>query len=161
MRTLVAFYSRTGITRKVALAVAEALGADVEELVDTKNRSGPLGYIGAGKDAVTKKIVPIEPPKNDPGDYDLIVVGTPVWAGTMCTAVRAYLTQFRDSIRRAAFFCTTHSSGIEKTNAAMPQLLGLKAVASAGFRQKHVKRDEHIAALDAFIDALGEQGDAD
>jgi flavodoxin len=154
MKTLVAYYSRTGITQKVALAVAKALSADVEELIDTKNRKGTLGFIVAGKDAATKKLVPIQPPQRHPGEYDLVILGTPVWANTMSSAVRMYLTDFGKDIRRAGFFCTTHSSGIESTWSQMEELLGKPPVATAGFRQKHVKRDEHLAALDAFLEKL-------
>jgi flavodoxin len=43
MKTLVVYYSRTGTTRKVAEAIAGILRCDIEEVVDTKKRSGILG----------------------------------------------------------------------------------------------------------------------
>ncbi|MDY6913044.1 MAG: flavodoxin [Planctomycetota bacterium] len=154
MKTLVVYYSRTGVTRKVAEALAEALGADIEQLIDTKKRGGALGFAVAVKDAAMKKLIPIAAPQKDPADYELVVVGTPVWADTICSAVRMYLTDYGKEIKRGAFFCTTHTSGIEKTLAAMQELAGCETAATASFRQKHVKRDEHTADLDAFVNAL-------
>ncbi len=156
MRTLVVYYSRTGVTRAVAKRIAEALSADVEELIDTKNRKGPLGFLLAGKDAALQKHVPIEPPQTNPAEYDLVVIGTPVWAGTVSTAVRAYLTGPGRDIRRAAWFCTTAKSGIPAALKTMQALLGREPLATAGFFQKDVKRNEHIAALDAFLSKLRE-----
>jgi menaquinone-dependent protoporphyrinogen IX oxidase len=152
MKCLVVYYSRTGITRTVAQYVAEALGADVEELIDTKNRKGPLGFVIAGKDAAMKKLVPIEPPKYDPSRYDLVVVGSPVWANTMSSAVRAYLTEHGDKIRAAALLATTHTSGVEESQRDMRVFLHCDVIAAIGLRQKTVKRGEHSTALDAFID---------
>lgn len=154
MKTLLVYYSRSGITRKVAQALAEALGADVEELIDTKNRKGPLGFVVAGKDAVFKRLVPIEPPKANPADYDLVVIGTPVWANTMASAVRMYLTEKGKAIPRAAVFSTTNTSGIEDSQRDMQAMLDCEVIATAGFRQREVKRNEHIATLDAFVDKL-------
>lgn len=160
MKTLLAYYSRTGVTRKIAEALAEMLSADIEELVDTKKRSGRLGFLVACKDAVMKKNVPIEPVKNSPADYDMVVVGTPVWAKTMCSAVRTYLSEHCSEIKQSAVFCTTHTDGIKETLADMLLLTGQDATAAAGFRQKHVKRDEHIAALEAFADKIKNPLDA-
>ncbi|MCD4824110.1 MAG: hypothetical protein K8S55_05845 [Phycisphaerae bacterium] len=162
MKILVVYYSRTGVTRKVASSIAQTLNADIEELIDTKKRAGPLGFAVAVKDAALKKIVPITPPQKNPGDYDLVIIGTPVWADTMCTAVRAYLTDCGKDIKQAASFCTTHTSGIEQANRQIADIIAGKTIAAAGFRQKHVKRDEHIPVLDAFLEQIREpQGGKD
>lgn len=153
MKCLVVYYSRTGITRTVARYLAEKLDADVEELIDTKNRKGPLGFVIAGKDAALKKLVPIEPPKTKPAEYDLVVIASPVWANTMSSAVRMYLTEHGKDIRRAALLSTTHTSGAEESQRDMKVMLDCDVIATTWFRQKTVKRGEYIATLDAFIRA--------
>ncbi len=52
MKTLVVYYSRTGNTKLIGDELAAVLGADVEELKDRDDRSGRMGYIRAGRDAL-------------------------------------------------------------------------------------------------------------
>lgn len=103
METLVAFYSRTGNTKKVGKEIAKNLNADFSEIIDLKNRKGFISLITAGKDATKKKLTKIEY-KKDPSKYDLVVVGTPVWAGNLTPAIRTYLSQ--NKFKKIAFFCT-------------------------------------------------------
>jgi len=153
MKTLIAYYSRTGTTRKVALALAERLGADVEELKDTKERGGPINYVIAGKDAAMRKLVPIEPVERDPAAYGLVVVGTPVWAGTMATAVRAYLTETAAKLPQVAFF-STFGGGPGHALADMQELAGRTPVATLAQKEKHIKKDEHLDELEAFVGTI-------
>ncbi len=106
MKILVAYYSRTGTTRKVAEAIAGILKCDIEEVIDKKSRSGALGWLKSGRDAGSKKLTTIEETKNDPGLYDVVAIGTPVWNGTMSTPIRTYIVQHRESFKKVAFFCT-------------------------------------------------------
>ncbi len=156
MKILIAYYSRTGVTRKVAESIAKQLCADIEELIDTKKRSGRIGFLAACKDAVMEKVVPIAPIKHNPADYDLVVVGTPVWAKTTSSAVRTYLTEQRGAIKQAAFFSTTHTDGIKESLRDMQNILGQAAQATAGFRQKQVIRDEYFAEIDAFVEKINQ-----
>ena len=152
MRILVAYYSRTGITETVAKEIAEKLGADLEKIEDTKNRDGALRFIVACKDGAMKKSAEIKPTRQDPAEYDLVIIGTPVWANTMTPAVRKYLMDFGKTIKKAATFVTTNSSGIDATNKHLAELLDGEVVATAGFRRKHVKKE--TAAIDEFVEKL-------
>ena len=105
MKTLVVFYSRSGTTKRVALDVAKALNADIDEVIDKKSRKGILGFLRAGYDATRGKTTEIEFEK-DPSDYDLVIIGTPVWNGRVTPAIRTYLLRNRERIKRAAFFST-------------------------------------------------------
>ena len=60
MKSLVIFYSRTGNTKKVAENIANDLNCDIEEIFDTKNRAGSIGWLSAGKDANTKKLTTLK-----------------------------------------------------------------------------------------------------
>ena len=151
---LVVFYSRTGTTRKVAGQIAQALGCATEELTDAKGRAGLLGAIKGGGDAFRKKLTRIGKAANDPGDCELVVIGTPVWAGSMTPAVRTYITEQKDRLPQVAFFLTTGSSGIERTFRHMEDLCGTPPKATLGLRQKEVLKGDPAAAVRAFVEKL-------
>jgi flavodoxin len=66
VKPLVVFYSRTGTTKKVAETISNILKCDVEEVFDTKNRAGVLGWLRSGRDAGSKKPTAIEKAKKNP-----------------------------------------------------------------------------------------------
>lgn len=138
MKTLIAYYSRTGTTKQVAELIAKELNADIEEIIDLKNRKGVLGYIKSGKDAALKKLTEIEYKKN-PKEYDLVIIGTPVWAGNMTPAIRTYLTKNKLE-KGVGLFVTAGSSSFEKTFNAIKELVPKATVkAELGLITKDVK----------------------
>lgn len=151
MKTLVIFYSRTDVTRKIAEELAQKLNADLEEIKDTQNRSGIFGWIKSGYQANRKKLTTLEPVKNDPEQYDLVLIGTPVWAGKMSVPVRTYLHQNRDKIKATALFCTISSSGMENTFKGMEEYVGTP-VATIGLRKKDVESGNYD--LSSFINSI-------
>jgi flavodoxin len=123
MKSLVVFYSRTGNAKFVAETVAAELGSDLEEIIDMKNREGKLGYLSGGSDAARGKETKIAETKRSPADYDLIIVGTPVWAGRITPAIRTYLGKNDLSGKKVAVFFTQGGSkpqSIEKIKTLMP-----------------------------------------
>ncbi|MGZ7117051.1 MAG: flavodoxin family protein [Methanobacterium sp.] len=92
MKTLVVFYSRTGTTRRVAEEISENLDGDMEELRDKQNRSGAAGYMRSLINALRRTPADLEDIKNDPSIYELVIIGTPIWAGKISTPIRAYIT---------------------------------------------------------------------
>ena len=154
---LVVYYSRTGNTGRVAEALAERLKADVEEVIDKKSRKGVLGFLGGGKDAKFKNMTDIEPTSRAPGDYQLVVIGTPVWASTMCPAIRTYIARHRGEMPRVAFFLTTGGSGIDKTFDHMEEACQKEPVARLGLKAKQIKKDDWRSQTDRFAAQLGEE----
>lgn len=144
MKALVIYYSRTGNTRKVAEAIASALRAraevDVEELKDLEKRKlGFIGFMAAGRDALLKRNTPIEPVQADTEAYDVVIVGTPVWAWGMTSAVRTFLDERAKGFKRTAFFLTTGGTGREKTFKQMAASCGQLPIATLGFTEKELK----------------------
>ncbi len=114
MNSLVVYYSRTGKTKFVAEKVAFELKADIEEVVDLKNRDGWFGFLKAGFDATLGRETKIGEIEKSPRDFDLIVVGTPVWNSRPSSAIRTYLKRNNLSENKVAIFCTNESMGKEK-----------------------------------------------
>jgi flavodoxin len=159
MKTLVVYYSRTGNTRKVAAAIAAAAGADIEEIVEEKDRRGVRGYLAAGRDAVRKQQTPICAAARDPAAYELVIVGTPVWAFTVAPPVRTYLAAHAAALRRAAFFCTLGGSGADRTFRAMREVCGRAPAATLALTEKDVAAGR-FESICAFCDrAAGAAGD--
>ena len=123
MKSLVAYYSRSGNAKFVAETIAKELGSDIEEILDLKNRQGKLGYFSAGGDASRGKETEIAPTKLLPADYDLVIVGGPVWAWSPTPAIRTYINK-NDKFQgmKVALFFTHDASkplAVEKTQALM------------------------------------------
>ena len=123
MKSLIVFYSRTGNARFVAETIAAQIGADTEEIVDLKKRGGALGFIGSGSDARLGKETEIAPTQRSPADYDLVIVGTPVWAGRPTPAITSYLKKNDLSGKKVAVFYVQGGKkpqGMEQTKALIP-----------------------------------------
>jgi putative cell wall-binding protein len=50
-KTLVVYYSRTGHNQLIAEKLAKKFNADLERLIDKKNRAGLIEFLAAGNDA--------------------------------------------------------------------------------------------------------------
>ena len=154
MKILVVYYSRTGTTKKVAETIASDLKCDSEEIIDTKNRSGFWGYLKSGRDAMKKRLTILEPIKKNPASYDLVVIGTPIWAWAVSAPVRTYIVQNADKFKKVAFFCTMGGSGDIKAFKEMESISGKTAIASLGLRQSDVKNDSYKGKVDKFIEEI-------
>ena len=87
MKILIVYYSRTGTTKKIAEELSKNFNADLEEIVDKKNRAGAIGWVMSGRDNIKKALTEIEEVKNDPSQYDLVIFGSPNWVGTIAPAI--------------------------------------------------------------------------
>jgi flavodoxin len=156
MKALVVFYSRTGATKQVAEALAESLNCDSEELIDTKKRSGPLGFVSAGRDAKAKKLTKLTDIKRDPASYDLVILGTPIWAGTLSSAARTYIANNKSKFTRVAFFCTNGGSESQQLFAEMEALCERRPVSILALQEKEVKKGVYQDKLRQFVEGLQE-----
>ncbi|HTY74310.1 MAG TPA: flavodoxin [Candidatus Nanoarchaeia archaeon] len=148
MKSLVVYYSRTGNAKFVAQTVAAELGSDLEEIVDTKNRAGKLGWISASRDASGGKQTSISPMTRNPADYDLIIVGTPVWAWRPTPAIRTYFANNNLTGKKIALFFTMDSNprqAAEKTKALAPGAVCVGELAIAKALDNKVEAEKKIA----------------
>jgi flavodoxin len=122
MKILVVYYSRTGSTKFAAENIAKQANADLEEIVDTRKRTGVFGFMQSGFEAMREKETRIQEMEKSPKDYDLIAVGTPVWARKMTPAARTYLRHNDFSGKKLALFCTMGDSRNDRIFPKMKEL---------------------------------------
>lgn len=138
-RTLVVYYSLSGNTARVALDLAKMIGADIESLRDRHHGAGFWGSLKAAWHAMRQVPTQLAPLRHEPSEYTLILIGTPVWAGRMTPAARAYLLQCAARIPNVGFFVTSAATDATKVVPAMEALAGRRAVAFKGFDARELK----------------------
>ena len=155
MKVLVAYYSRTGRTRTIAQTIAKRLGADLDDIVDHKKRTGLLGWLRAGRDAGNRRLTQITAKRN-PASYEMVVLGSPIWFRNMTPAIRTYLTNHKLAGKRVAFFFTSSGNKIEQAVTDMRDLTkGATVLAILGLTAKEVQNEQYEAQVKAFADKLG------
>lgn len=154
MKILIAYYSRTGITKKVAEILAQKLGAEIEEIEDTVDRSGVKGYLISGRDAMQKRLTKLEPTILNPADFDLVIIGTPIWGWNVSTPVRTYITENKDKFKKVAFFCTMGGTGDNKAFAEMEKIISQKPVDIMALLTREVVKKEFEEKVDEFARKL-------
>ena len=151
MKNLIVYYSRTGMSRKVAEAIREKTGWGIEEIIDNKNRRGPIGYILSGRDALRKKEADIKEPINNLSEYDMVIVGTPIWSFTVSTPVRTYLNRQKGNFKKLAFFCTMGGSGDVKAFSEMENAAGAKPEKTMALIDKEIIDGSFLVKVEEFI----------
>jgi flavodoxin len=150
---LVVSYSLGGTTRVVADEIATALSADTHEIQEARKRSGMMQYFLAGLESLAKGLPAIRS-DCDPGGYELVVLGTPVWAGSMASPMRSFLFSNHGKINNVACFCTMGGRGAEGTLQEMQLLSGAEKAISYSAREADVHNGAYRPGLEEFIAAL-------
>ncbi len=105
------YYSRTGKTERTMREIAYALDCELAEVHDNVRRTGALGWLRCGLDAMrrrTRAISRVETAR-PLSDYKLVVLGTPVWAGR-CSSVMRGLLKRRGYEMADVAYVITHGS---------------------------------------------------
>jgi len=152
-KTLIVYHSRSGYTRRVAESLARRLRADTEEIEVVGERPGILGYARCALEALGEVTPAIRLPRRAPADYDLVVIGTPVWFWALSSPVRSYIMEERRNFGRVGFFCTMGGSGAERAFGTMAALCGREPVATLALTDGQVDAGA-ATALGEFVRAL-------
>ena len=120
-KTLVAYFSASGVTKKTAEKLAAAAKADIYEIkpavpytkadlnwMDKKSRSS----VEMGNKSFRPEIVKDD---LDLSQYDTILVGFPIWWYVVPTIINTFLESYDFSDKKIVLFATSGGSGIEKS----------------------------------------------
>lgn len=156
-RVLILYYSLGGTTRRVADALAKLTGADIEAVQETRpRRRTPWGYARCILDSLRRRHAPIEPLDHDPAAYDLVVVGTPVWADRVSSPIRTLLADELGAAGQVAVFCTLMGPKPEKAMAEIETLAGRPPHPLVSFRERDVDDGSASDAIHALAREVSE-----
>ena len=155
-RKLVAYFSASGVTAKVAESLSEAIGADLYEIepevpytkedldwMDKQSRSTIEMNDPASRPAIAGK-------RDNMDEYDTVFVGFPVWWYVAPTIINTFLESY-DLIGKTIIpFATSGGSGMGKTNEKLqPSCPNSKLIEGKVFKKSASKSE-----LAAWVDGL-------
>lgn len=116
MKTAVVYYSLTGNTDLAAKRIAEKLHADLIRLEPEKAYpdGGFRKFFWGGKSAVMGETPKLKGQPFALADYDCVILGAPVWAGTFAPPLRTLIREHAGKWREkkvAAFVCSGGGPG--------------------------------------------------
>lgn len=120
-RTLILYFTWSGSSETVAKEVGRLTGGDLERIVVTDPY--PDQYQETTERAKAERLSQarpaIMPLLHDPQDYDTIVIGHPIWGGTMPMAILTLCEGLRLSGKRLLHFTTHGGSGLGRSHEAL------------------------------------------
>lgn len=155
MKTLVVYYSRSGHTELLAKEIAKQCQADLDRIRDDGvDRSGLWGYLRSGWQALSGATPAILAAGKNPADYELVVIGTPVWNWGLAAPVRSYARQHAAQLRQVAFFCTEGGSGDLRAFDELQRICGKTPRVTLAVKEAELPPPRHAQPLRRFIAQL-------
>lgn len=149
-------YSRTGETKKVADLVADTLGSEKrEEITENRRRTGPLGYVRSAWEALVGVSPLINPPVHDPSEFDVVVLASPVWMGSLSSPMRTYLLKMESKLPRVAFLLTEGGSGGHRVLIEMREILRKTPLAEIVLNEDEMRHGIQLQKVKAFCEQIG------
>ena len=107
MKTLIIYYSLDGNTHMIAEEIKNSINADILRLkpVHDINKKGLFKILSGGKQVLRNEKPALEAFDINPEEYDLIFIGTPVWAGTFAPALNTFLSETAVKNKNIVLFC--------------------------------------------------------
>lgn len=142
---LIAYFSHTGTTEAAAREIQEMAGGDLFEITVTDaypdSYQATVDRARAELDANARPALSSSVPNME--DYDVILLGYPIWWHTEPMAVNTFLESYDLTGKRILPFCTSGGSSIEES---MPDLRAIAEARGAsvgiGFTANSLSREE-------------------
>ena len=139
-KVLVAYFSASGVTRKVAEEIAKAEQAELFEILpEVPYSAKDLDW----KDKQSRSTLEMQDSSCRPqiagqveniAQYDVIFIGFPVWWGREPSVIDTFLDAHDFTGKTIVPFCTSGGSGIGETAKRMQEIVGASAVVKEGTR---------------------------
>lgn len=113
VKILVVYYSLTGNTRLIAEEISKTVKCNLLEIKPVKeiNPKGSMKFLWGGFQATMKKTPDLKPHEINPENYDLIFLGTPVWAWNVSPPIRSFIEKHDFSNKTLALWMCAGGEG--------------------------------------------------
>ena len=112
MKTLIAYYSRGGATKKVAEQLQKITGGDLFEIVGKKNYGNYFTALGIARKEFSENELPkVVNRVKEFESYDRILLGFPIWYSKCPQLVMSFVSQYDFAGKDVYPFCTSGMSG--------------------------------------------------
>lgn len=156
-KRLVAYFSASGVTAKVAENLADAIGADIFEIQpEVPYTKADLNWM----DKKARTTIEMSDPTSRPAiaakrdnidEYDTIFVGFPIWWYVAPTIVNTFLESYNLKGKTIIPFATSGGSGMGRTEEILQKSCPTKAVFLSGRR---FDSGASLAAIRNWLNAL-------
>ena len=150
MKTLIACYSYSGHTFKVAESLKKVINADITRVESVNDK----WYVFKLLDALREKKVPIKPCQTDLMSYQGLVLCCPVWAGKTPAAINQYLAEIKNvKNKKFGVFVTSGGNKSQKATIQMREYLdkeGMQFIGQMRILTKDVEKENYGETFDFF-----------
>jgi hypothetical protein len=124
MKKLIVYYSKTGNSKRIAMAIAKATGAQSIELMDPTSYKGIFGFFKGGRYASSWKKVDYRLSDHlEIDDNTHVYLISPVWASRTAPAMYSFLMD--QKLENKSLVLTNLGSNPEKAYRLMEEKFGL------------------------------------
>ena len=129
MKTAIVYYSMSGNTKMIAEMISKELSSDMIELIPEKAYpdKGMRKFLWGGFAAVMSEKPKLYPYSFDAELYDLILIGSPVWASNVAPPIRTFVEETRHALKEKQFgvFLCYAGGGADKALEKLKKLLNI------------------------------------
>ena len=127
MKNLIIYYSLNGNTEYAAKLLADKTGSDLIRLSPKSEppKQGRMKFFIGGFRALFHTTPKLEPLSINLNDYELVIIGTPVWAGTYTPAIGSFLKEYNLKDKKVAIFVSSSSGEGDKTIKQLEDKIGV------------------------------------
>jgi flavodoxin len=155
MRVAIVYHSLSGNTRRVAELLADRLRGtaevDLVEVRDQRQYSTLTAYSSGAPRAMRGEVAEIEPAKIDLAPYDVLVLGTPVWAQAPTPAARGAVAALRGAEGKEAVVFATSGGGPSTAAESLAAALAARGIRVRGTVQFEGNDLENEATVDELV----------
>lgn len=156
-KVLVAYFSASGVTRKVAEELAKVEKAELYEIMpETPYTTKDLDWTNQQSRSTLEMKDPgcrpaIAGAVNNMAQYDVVFVGFPIWWGREPSIVDTFLDAYDFGGKKIVPFCTSGGSGIGDTAKRIQEIAGAAATVEKGTRLGGTVSEEDLEVWTAGL----------